>query len=95
MALEKSVKNNKYVQKMVKNQIWLTWNEENNILYKYVKEETYELFFRLPLSVFWVEDIFTAMFFDAFKQFFFIGIGNFYFFTHRITPLSLSITTIH
>ena len=34
MALEKSAKNNKYVQKMVKNQIWLTWNEENNIFVK-------------------------------------------------------------
>ena len=34
MALEKSVKNNKYVHKMVKYQIWLTRIEENEIFVK-------------------------------------------------------------
>lgn len=34
MALERSAKNNKYVQKKGKNQIWLTRIKENNIFVK-------------------------------------------------------------
>ena len=40
MALERSVKNNKYVQKKSKNQIWLTRNKENKKIVK--KRRKYE-----------------------------------------------------